>query len=264
MSLNFNFPVVWIHYNYLGVSFLFFQMIFKRKSVSISDDLFVSTACTKQSGFWFFRHPLSSSLYAIFWLTCHLHVFPLLPQGFCLWTSPILSSLRFFYPRPDSFSVLPTSFHRALPVNMVLTLASRALAGSFWFCEKKGRDWWTCGFCSTFSFWNTSNNVDSLSYSKVQGAILMPLMPPQSLWNKTRLQICWVMFSQSLSSEECVDSVLIHWSRWALGSYFQCSRSFPAVFLQVHRDFTHHFTDFFSFMSEHFLCLLLAWYWHRY
>lgn len=145
-----------------------------------------------------------------------------------------------------------------------LTLASRVLAGPFWFCEKKGRDWWTCGFCSTFSFWNTSINLDSLSYSKVQGAILMPLMPPQSLWNKTRLQICWVMFSQSLSSKECVDSVLIHWSRWALGSYFQCSRSFPAVFSQVHRDFTHHFTDFFSFMSEHFLCLLLAWYWHSY
>lgn len=207
-------------------------MIFKRKSVSISDDLFVSTACTKQSGFWFFQHPLSSYLYAIFWLTCHLHVFPLLPQGFCLWTSPILSSLRFFYPRPDSFSVLPTSFHRALPVNMVLTLASRVLAGSFWFCEKKGRDWWTCGFCSTFSFWNTSNNVDSLSYSKVQGAILMPLMPPQSLWNKTRLQICWVMFSQSLSSKECVDSVLIHWSRgglWALTS------NAPGRFLQSFR-----------------------------
>ncbi|XP_020954132.1 uncharacterized protein LOC106504370 isoform X3 [Sus scrofa] len=110
----------------------------QKNSVSISDNLFVSTACIKHSGFWFFRHPLSSYLYAIFWLTCHLHVFPLLPQGFCLWTSPILSSLRFFYPRPDSFSVLHTSFHRALPVNMVLLWHPESWQVRFDFVRRRG------------------------------------------------------------------------------------------------------------------------------
>lgn len=135
---KFQFPLWFESIIIIWVFPLYFQMIFKRNSVSISDDLFVSTACIKHSGFWFFRHPLSSSLYAIFWLTCHLHVFPLLPQGFCLWTPPILSSLRFFYPRPDSFSVLPTSFHRVLPVNMVLLWLPESWQVRFDFVRRRG------------------------------------------------------------------------------------------------------------------------------